>query len=49
MDQKNKNKTEKQKKVIPKKDVDLKEIVERKKLQNKVLEKMIDSINNKNK
>lgn len=47
MQQKNKNKTEEQKKVTTEKDVDLNEIVKRKKLQNKVLGKMIDSIKSK--
>ena len=45
MEQENNNKTKKQKKAMPDKEIDLNEIVERKKLQSKVLKKMIDSIN----
>ncbi len=49
MEKENNNKPEKQKKVMPEKEIDLNEIVERKKLQSKVLKKMFDSINKKNK
>lgn len=45
MKHKDKSKSEKQKKTMPEKDFDLKEIVERRKIQNKILAKMIDSVN----